>query len=282
VSTEASKLYHEGAIAERVAGALEDHFGTAPRVVKAGAENEGAQGQMILARILHDECVISLDTTGPRLHQRGYRLDASKAPIRETLAAALIRLAGWNPDAPFCDPFCGSGTFAIEAALMARKIAPGSRRKFAFEDFVSFAADAWRRLVDEARAAERVAPAPILASDRDRGAIESARGNAERAGVLESIAFEAKAVSDIAAPAGCAPGWIVTNPPYGHRVSSGGDLRNLYARFGQVARANFPGWQTLFLCAHPAHAHAAGADFSQGPWYNNGGIRVKALALSRR
>jgi putative N6-adenine-specific DNA methylase len=280
VSADTSKLYHERAIAERVQAALEDRLGGAVRRIRASDEEEGENAQLILVRLHKDECTLSLDSSGARLHRRGWRQAVAKAPLRETFAAALLRLSGWDPTTPFGDPFCGSGTLAIEAALRARRIAPGLHRPFAFESWTLFEPAPWRQLCEQARADMLPHAPPIFASDRDAGAVASARANAERAGVAADIQFEVKSVSDFAPPPGCPPGAVVTNPPYGIRIRGGPDLRNLYARFGQVARARFPGWGVCFLCAHPAHAHAAGCDLRDGPWYNQGGIRVKALRLT--
>ena len=278
VSADTSKLYHERAIAERVEGGMADRMGGVVRTVRHSEETEGEGAQMIHVRMHKDDCTLSLDTSGARLHRRGYRLAIGKAPLRETLAAALIRHSGWDPATPFADPFCGSGTLPIEAALLARNIAPGLNRKFAFEDWTLFEAGPWKEMIAAARAAIKPTGPLIFASDRDAGAVESAKANAERAGVGADIRFEHKSVSDFAPPPDAPPGLILTNPPYGFRAK-GPDLRNLYARFSQVAQRNFPGWKAMFLCTHPAHAHAAGADMNTGIWYNNGGIRVKVLWL---
>lgn len=245
VTCHKSKLYHSGGVAERVAGAISDYLGK-PCPVEKFDENAAKLPQLILVRFNHDVCTISADTSGELLHRRGYRLETAKAPLRETLAAGLLMASGWDGISPLLDPFCGSGTIAIEAALMARRIAPGKNRRFAFMDWPDFDEKKWKHVVSRAGSLEVQTRAPIIASDRDAGAIQIARNNAERAGVLDQIQFDCRAVSAIEPPAG--PGWVVTNPPYGVRVSPDRDLRDLYARLGDVLRGKCPGWKTGILC----------------------------------
>jgi putative N6-adenine-specific DNA methylase len=246
VTCHKSKLYHSDGVAERVAGAIADHLGK-PSPVQKFNENIKPLSQLILVRFFHDSCMISVDTSGELLHRRGYRLETAKAPLRETLAAGLLMASGWDAHSPLLDPFCGSGTIAIEAALMANRIAPGKNRNFAFMDWPEYDERKWKHQISRAASLEIHSSAPILASDRDAGAIQMARSNAERAGMLDHIQFECMAVSSIQAPK--RPGWLVTNPPYGVRVSPGRDLRDLYARLGNVLREQCPGWKTNILCS---------------------------------
>jgi putative N6-adenine-specific DNA methylase len=147
----------------------------------------------------------------------------------------MLLAAGWAPAAALLDPFCGSGTIPIEAALMKLGIAPGHARRFAFMDWPDFDGQLWETLLAEGQGNAPTGKVTILASDRDAGAIEAAQSNAARAGVSGEIEFTCRAVSDALAGlvAGSGPGWVVTNPPYGVRVSADKDLRNLYARFGK-------------------------------------------------
>ncbi|GAP21849.1 THUMP domain-containing class I SAM-dependent RNA methyltransferase [Leptolinea tardivitalis] len=247
VTCHKSKLYHSDAVAERVAGAIGDFFGK-PAPMKKFNENSRPLPQLILVRFNHDTCTISADTSGELLHRRGYRLETAKAPLRETLAAGLIMASGWDGRSPLLDPFCGSGTLAIEAALYARRIAPGKNRRFAFMDWPGFDKKKWEHQLARANSLEIRSPVTILASDRDAGAIQIARSNAERAGVLDLIQFDCLAVSAIQPPNQA--GWVVTNPPYGVRVSPDKDLRDLYARFGDVLRRQCPDWNTGVLCSN--------------------------------
>lgn len=278
-----SKLYHSDAVAERVTNAVASSIGKkiSPQSRKEreelrekdsaiAASEEGLKAGIVV-RLDHDHCTISLDSSGAHLHQRGYRLATAKAPLRETLAAALLLHAGYEPGQPLLDPFCGSGTFAIEAALIARKIAPGLNRRFGFMDWVNFQAVTWDELVTNARAGELVsAPAPILGSDRDEGAVTAARENAVRAGVAEAIQFSPRAISAIEPPAG--PGLVIGNLPYGKRVSS--DVANLYAQFGKVMRAKCTGWRVGILAGDTGLLKQTRLPFGEPLWIENGGLKV--------
>jgi putative N6-adenine-specific DNA methylase len=267
-----SHLYHSGAVAERVAGAIADRLGCPPRVVKFDEDADSNLPQLIVVRLASDLCTISVDSSGALLHRRGYRQAVAKAPLRETLAAGMLIASSWDMTSPLLDPFCGSGTIPIEAALMARNLAPGRSRRFAFMDWPNFDAKMLGALLVGARHASPLPP--ILASDRDAGAIESARANAERAGVAGCIEFSRRAVSAIEPPPG--PGWVVTNPPYGVRVSSGRDLRNLYAQFGNVLRTRCPGWHVAVLCGSEQLIRSTGLKFDEARLsLVNGGLKVK-------
>ncbi|MCB0316689.1 MAG: class I SAM-dependent RNA methyltransferase, partial [Calditrichaeota bacterium] len=138
VTCHKSRLYHSGAVAERVADAIHQQCGAQPVPAGSSADDEGGASQLIVVRLLRDHCTVSIDTSGEGLHRRGYRQATAKAPLRETLAAAMLLAAGWDDRAPLLDPFCGSGTIAIEAALLARHLAPGLQRRFAFMDWPDF------------------------------------------------------------------------------------------------------------------------------------------------
>jgi putative N6-adenine-specific DNA methylase len=273
VTCHKSKLYHSDAVAERVAGAIGDCLGQETPVQKFDLpESGGPLPQLVLVRLVHDHCTISVDTSGALLHRRGYRLETAKAPLRETLAAALLMAAGWTPGAPLVDPFCGSGTIPIEAALMARHIAPGKNRRFAFMDWPNFNPGVWKAALLEAAAGEQPSAGVILGSDRDTGAVRIAQANAARAGVEGDIQFSQRAFSAIEPPAG--PGWIVTNPPYGVRVSASHDLRNLYTHLGDVLRTLCPGWKLGLLCADRTLAGHTHILFENNLALVNGGISV--------
>lgn len=282
VTCKKSKLYHSDAVAQRLADAV-------TRAIP-GVRAEGASGsdddtpsvddaQLFVVRMLRDECTVSADTSGALLHRRGYRQATAKAPLRETVAAALLAASGWDRVAPLVDPLCGSGTIPIEAALLARRVPPGLRRGFALEKWPLFDPADLRAAV--ARAEDRIlprAPVPIVGADRDAGAIEAATGNATRAGVPEDIVFRRAAISALEPPAG--PGVVVTNPPYGVRVGRSRDLRDLYARLGQVLRRRCPGWSVALLSARAELAAQTGLDLSTALSTTNGGIRVRLLTGS--
>jgi putative N6-adenine-specific DNA methylase len=239
----------------------------------------------VVARVLGDRVTLSVDTSGEALHKRGWRQEVSRAPLRETLASAIVLAAAWDAASPLVDPFCGSGTIVVEAALQARDLAPGRDRGFAFQAWPDFEAGTWASVRGEVASRARPLPAgAVLAGrDRDAGAVEAARANAARAGVGDDVTFTRAALSDFDAPATGAGraarrGWIVTNPPYGARVSSGHDLRDLYARLGDVARRHVPGWRVAILAADTRLAAQAHLRLETLLATTNGGIDVSLLA----
>lgn len=268
VTSRKSRLYHQDAIAERLSAVVARQAG--------GAATGGEGPQEFVVRLFRDECTVSADASGELLHRRGYRLATARAPLRETLAAAMLLAAGWDGTAPLLDPMCGSGTIPIEAALLARRIPPGLQRRFAVEHWPGFDPEWLRRIAAAAR--ERIlpcAPAPILGSDRDAGAIRAAMENAVRAGVDGDVAFRRAAISSIEPPPG--PGWIVTNPPYGVRVGERTRLRDLFAQFGNVARRRLAGWQVALLSSHMELERQTGLPLVPALATENGGIRVRLV-----
>lgn len=283
-----SRLYHTGAIAERVQLAVAARLGAPVELVRPAEdvddENEGgpAPATLVVVRLERDQCTVSVDSSGDPLHRRGYRLATARAPLRPTLAAALLAAVDWRPGEPLLDPFCGSGTIAIEAALIAAGRPAGALRAFACARWPALAADypALRA------AAERLSPgpcpsAPIAASDRDPGAIEAARANARRAGVEAAIDLAVRPFAD------CRPtegrGLVLTNPPYGLRVGRARTLRDLYAHIGHVLRDRFlgaPGWRAALLCPPELRA-GAGLDLRPVLRTRTGGLAVE-LAATRR
>src|SRR5438309_490269 len=165
VTCRKSRLYHSGAVAERLHEAMESRVGG--RVALEKPDEDRAGPQLIVARFDRDVCTVSADSSGALLHMRGYRGPQAKAPLRETLAAALLLAAGWKGETPLCDPLCGSGTIAIEAALIAMRRAPGWKRDFAFQGWPGFDVRPFQDLLAQARAAERPLPVRIEASDQD-------------------------------------------------------------------------------------------------------------------
>jgi putative N6-adenine-specific DNA methylase len=262
-----SRLYHSGGVAERILSGLE------ARVRGAGAARAGQGGQLVLARFDHDICTVSIDSSGELLHQRGWRGPQAKAPLRETLAAALLLAAGYTGDEPFCDPLCGSGTIAIEAALIAARRAPGLQRRFAFESWPRFDGPGWEALRQEARAREQPPRCPIEASDQDAGAVAAARENAQGAGVQIRIAQ--RRLSELPADAGA--GLLACNPPYGVRVAAGDVWRDL----GEALRRR-ASWRAAAVVGD--ERKAAGARL---PWRavlrtENGGLPVALMTAEAR
>jgi putative N6-adenine-specific DNA methylase len=273
VTCHSSKLYHSDAAARSVTAALEERLGKPSPLVKAEEQTGGHPPQLVLVRLSDDKCTVSVDSSGELLHKRGYRQAVAKAPLRETLAAALLMASGWDKAGPLLDPFCGSGTIPIEAALMAHNIPPGLNRRFAFMDWPNYDEQLWLSIKGQIHPSASAIQSSILASDRNAGAIKMARENAERAGVENFIEFKCQAVSSIQPPQ--ETGWVVTNPPYGMRISEGKDLRNLYAQFGNVLRLHCPGWQVSVLGYDPILLGQMHLELDTSIGFINGGIAVR-------
>jgi len=286
-------LYHEDALAERLAAVIEAATGAS-----WAQQASDADAQIFLARGWRDRFVISADGTGEHLHRRGYRQELSKAPLRETVAAALLQASGWLPAVqegtgrgraarykapahPLLDPFCGSGTIVIEAALMARKIPPAmanparTPRAFNFLRWPGFQQELWDKTISSLQnhILER-SPLTLSGSDRNDGAVASALANAQRAGVENDVVFERHAFSDAAWPA--EKGFVVTNPPFGVRVSESSDLRDLYASWGRLT-AEKPDLIVAWLCSSTAWERATGRRWEKLAAFPNGGMDLSIL-----
>lgn len=206
---------------------LSDVYSRRARLPESGAEYP------IEVSILKDEVSLTIDTSGSSLFKRGYRTEKGGAPIKENMAASLIKLTSWFPDKPFYDPTCGSGTIPIEAALIGLNIAPGLQRSFISEDWNIFAADEWKTLRTEAKmAANYDVELDILGTDLDQNMIEIAKRNAEKAGVEDFIEFRQLALKDFKTDKEY--GVIVSNPPYGERLEDQEYVENLYKQMGQA------------------------------------------------
>ena len=189
-----------------------------------------------------------LDTTGEPLFKRGRRIAATEAPLRENLAAGILRLAGWVPGIPLLDPMCGSGTILLEAAHMVLDIAPGSGRHFAFEKFNNFDRRRWQELLQQSAARQKPkVPLSIYGSDLSGEAIKCARTNLAAAGLEKLVSLKRANVLEISAPAN--EGIIVTNPPYGVRLGEQQELAEFYPKLGDVLKKNFSGWRAYLLSA---------------------------------
>jgi putative N6-adenine-specific DNA methylase len=275
VTCRKSRLYHSGAVAQRLMDAL---AGRVPGVAAAEAgrsdDDEGSAEQLFIVRLFRDRLMLSADTSGDLLHKRGYRQATAKAPLRETLAAAMLLGAAWDGTTPLADPMCGSGTIPIEAAMLARRLAPGRARAFAFERWPDHDAGQWRAVKDEARAAERpAASVSIIASDRDAGAVDATLSNAARAGVTADVNVARQSVSALQVSEG--PGLLIVNPPYGVRVGDKAPLRNLFAQLGNVARAQAPGWRFGMLSADRDLERQLRLPLTEQWKSTNGGIPVR-------
>ncbi|HAJ62841.1 MAG TPA: RNA methyltransferase [Cyanobacteria bacterium UBA8543] len=231
----------------------------------------------INAHIHQDRCIISLDSSGTSLHRRGYRPAMGLAPLKETLAAALLDMSQWEPSLPFLDPLCGSGTLPIEASLKALNIAPGLfRRQFAFEKWSDFDEALWDQLYKEAEESELPAlKAPIIGSDRDPDILNQARTNAQQSGIADKVTFSQTELSQLEAPADS--GVIICNPPYGERLGDAKELGDLYKLLGDVFKQRFKGWTAFVLTGNKELAKKVGLKAARRMPVYNGSIACTLL-----
>jgi len=196
----------------------------------------------------HKDVTLYLDTSGEALFKRGLRKAATDAPLRENLAAGILRLTGWTGQQALLDPMCGGGTIVMEAALMARNIAPGLGRRFAFEKLTNFDPCAWRDLCEVSRSRQTAkTPRAIYGSDLDGRALHAARANLEAAGLADAVALKQADVLALKPPA--EEGILVTNPPYGVRLGEEEALAEFYPRLGDNLKRNFAGWRAYIFTA---------------------------------
>lgn len=282
VTCKKSKLYHSDAVAQRLADAA---MRMVPGVRAEGAsiddealdEEDRDGAALIVVRLMRDRCTVSADTSGALLHRRGYRQATAKAPLRETIAAAMLAASEWDERSPLVDPLCGSGTIPIEAALRARAIAPGAQRTFAIERWPGVPPTLGSEVRRELASRERPVPsARILGSDRDAGAIAAATSNAERARVLDALTLSTQSLSTAAFPR-ADRGVVVTNPPYGVRVGEADRVRDLWAQLGKVLRREAPGWRVTLLSPDPALDRQLGIPLRAAASTSNGGIPVRVM-----
>ena len=221
--------------------------------------------------ILKDIAILSLDSSGVGLHKRGYREEGGAAPLRETLAAAIIDISRWKSHRTLADPLCGSGTIAIEAALRARNIAAGINRNFDFEKWGWMPHNILTDIRNDAKSAEVNPELEILASDIDWGQFKKARANAERAGVLDNIIFQKKPISEFSTKKkyGC----IITNPPYGERVSDVTIAESLYIEMGKVFQ-KLDEWSIFVITAHENFQKLYGCNADKNRKLYNGKIKT--------
>ena len=280
VTCKKSRLYHSDAVAQRLADAV---MRTLPGVrAEGGSVEDDEMGEeedvtLIIVRLMRDWCTVSADSSGALLHRRGYRLATAKAPLRETIAAAMLAAAEWDGVSALVDPLCGSGTIPIEAALQARRIAPGAHRTFAMERWPGMSITLGERV--RAELATRMlatSAAMIVGSDRDAGAIAAATSNADRAGVTADLTLAVRSVSAAVFPE-AGKGWIVTNPPYGVRVGESDRVRDIWAQFGTVLRERAPGWRVALLSPDPALERQLKIPLRVAATTSNGGIPVRLM-----
>lgn len=269
-SCHGSKLMHSGRAEQAVRDALAD------RLAQAGVSlAEDGQAQLVTVRLQNDRCSISLDSSGERLDRRGYRLLSGHAPIRETMAAGILQWMDWKPEEPLLVPMCGSGTFAIEAALIARGRAVGLDHDFALLHWPALNAKRWQRVQGKAAGMLRDAAPCIQAGDLGEAVLEQSGTNAQRAGVKDCIRFGKQDVRAMQPPAG-APGLIVCNPPYGERIK--GNAQALYRDLGALMQQDaFRGWRMAVIVPDQACENALNMPVKRRLKLKHGGLWVHVL-----
>jgi putative N6-adenine-specific DNA methylase len=270
-----SAMTHSGFVALKTKDAVVDHIrdrcGIRPDV------NSRDPDLRINVHLVKNRCTVSLDSSGTPLDRRGYRLERTEAPLRETLAAAMVALSGWDGSVPLADPMCGSGTIVIEAALRAARRAPGLLRTgFGFQRWPEFNAALWRELIAEARGMALPAiPAALVGSDRLTPALAIARQNARQAGVEGLIHWERREFSDFTPPPG--PGTLILNPPYGQRLGEEEELKPLYRLIGDIMKQRCTGYTAYLLTGSQELSKCVGLRASRRFVLFNGPIECRML-----
>jgi putative N6-adenine-specific DNA methylase len=232
---------------------------------------------LVNVHIEQDRCILSLDSSGTSLHRRGYRQAMGSAPLKETLAAALLDMTEWDASLPLLDPLCGSGTLPLEAGLKSLNIAPGLfRQKFGFESFPDFDKQLWQQLLSGAKNNQiHELEAPIFGSDRDANVLTQARSNSARCGIEHHIRFTQTELASLEAPADC--GVIICNPPYGERLGEAQELGALYKTLGDIFKQRFKGWTAFILTGNKELAKKVGLKASRRIPVYNGAIACTLL-----
>jgi putative N6-adenine-specific DNA methylase len=269
-----SALTHSGFVALKTKDAIVDRIreacGSRPNVDTASPDVR------INVHLHKNVCTVSLDSSGDSLDRRGYRLERNEAPLRETLAAAVVSLAGWDGSIPLADPMCGSGTIPIEAALLAGRVPPGLQRSFGFQRWLDYDVRLWDRLLKDAESGVRTLPVGLITGcDRDSRALALATRNAAKAGFSGQLHFFHAAL-DAFQPEGD-KGVVIINPPYGKRLGDEDELRELYCQIGDIMKKRCRGWTGYVLTGNLELAKYIGLKASRRFVLFNGAIECRLL-----
>ncbi|PKR79387.1 RNA methyltransferase [Halalkalibacillus sediminis] len=265
-----SKLYSvpdcQSIVKKAIVSKLQESYG-----IRGRLEEDGDKYKVEVA-ILKDKVTLTIDSSGTGLHKRGYRAHQGDAPLKETLAAALVKLTNWTPEHAFVDPFTGSGTIAIEAALIGQNIAPGFNREFDSENWDLLPRSVWDQAWEEAEdLANYDQPLNILGSDIDHRAIEMAKANAIEAGLGDLIDFKQMQVRDLRPSDEI--GYLVGNPPYGERIGDKNVVEQTYRDLGKVMK-DYPKWSVYIMTAYPYFEKCYGAKATKKRKLFNGFIKT--------
>jgi len=269
-----SALTHSGFVALKTKDAVVDRIreacGSRPNVDTASPDVR------INVHLHRNVCTVSLDSSGDPLDRRGYRLERNEAPLRETLAAAVVALTGWDGAIPLADPMCGSGTIPIEAALVAGRVAPGLQRPFGFQRWLDYDDSLWSRLLREAEGDVRTLPVGLITGyDVDSRALKLAARNAAKAGFEGQLHFFHAAL-DVFQPEGDR-GVVIINPPYGKRLGDEEQLKELYCQIGDIMKKRCRGWTGYVLTGNLELAKYIGLKASRRFVLFNGAIECRLL-----
>jgi putative N6-adenine-specific DNA methylase len=273
VACHGSRLNHSTRVAETLESALNRALGRTTNPV-------GKDPQLVMVRIVDDVVTISIDTSGVLLHRRGYRASVTAAPLRETLAAGILMLLDWQGHEALVDPMCGSGSFLLEGALLARRQAPGLNRRFAFMAWPGYRNGLWTLLCEEAQRGQLDNDVSVSGYDTDPTAVATARDNCERSGNSDRVRIDQLSLAD--QPVHDGPGLVVCNPPYGKRLEMEGDPKACYRDVGRHLGRSYPGWRMAMLCPDPVLVKATGQPFRQIAELDNGGLRVGLFVTQPR
>lgn len=271
-----SVLDHTLFIEQRVKDAICDQF--REKTGKRPSVDKDAPDLGVHVHLFRDRCSLLVDTSGESLHKRGWRRFQGRAPLAETLAAALVLDSGWDKRSPLVDPFCGSGTILVEAAWLALGIAPGSRReRFAFERWKEWEPAFSAKMRAEAQKSEQRPGKLILRGcDADADTLEGARTNLDAAGVADKVELERGRAETYEYKRGW-NAWIATNPPYGERIGDERELEGLFARFGKRLVERCGGWRATLLSGNPKLTQALGLKAQRVRAVQNGAIACELL-----
>ncbi|MFP5520524.1 MAG: class I SAM-dependent RNA methyltransferase [Bdellovibrionia bacterium] len=278
VSIKESKMRDQRFVAMKIKDAIVDQF--REKFGKRPDVDNNNPALRIHVRALKNHFSVALDTSGDSLFMRGYRKEVGDAPLKENLAAGLVLLSGWDRQTPLVDLMCGSGTFLIEAAMMALNIAPGVHRKrFGFQNWKNFDEKVWDRLLDEAAEQEKEdLDFKLYGFDIDRKAITISKDNAKRAGVDHVIEFKREPIATVAPPV--EKGLAIVNPPYGARIGDEDNLRDVYRDLGFTLKHRFKGWDCWLLSGNKELIQDLKLKSTRKHFVFNGNIECRFLKYS--
>jgi 23S rRNA G2445 N2-methylase RlmL len=261
-------------IKDAIVDQFRDKFGVRPDV-----DNQNPS-LIVYVRCVKNQFNVSIDTSGDSLFMRGYRREVGEAPLKENLAAGLLRVSGWDRKSPLVDFMCGSGTFLVEAAMMALNVAPGMQRKsFGFQNLLNYEPESWDKVINEAIEGElEDVDFKIYGYDIDRRILDSARDNAKRAGVDHIIEFKREPVATVEPPA--EKGMVVLNPPYGARIGDEDNLRDVYRDLSFTLKHRFKGWDAWILSGNKELIMDLKLKSTQKHFVFNGNIECRFLKYS--